>query len=165
MRYCWKEYGAGQIDAFWYPPIIFGIMGTTAYSFRGCRACSTITFEDDVPPASYTGLYDYLKTTEFLSKNRVNEGESAEGIQTYYQYLAEKDRYCNEFYQGGENCWEEYSAKHYYLGLTKTEINTKRTYNIVFVRENLKEEEGTLNTYVMNENQIRSCDMMMPYSG
>ncbi len=164
MRHCWRQFGSGELDAFWYPEgFLQNLFGKDEKT--GCRVCSTITFDSSVPTAVYHNLTGYLKTTEYLSKNRVDEG-GEEQIQTYYHYLAEKKRYCADEYLSGENCWEEFANKTK-PSIANPEISTDKTYHAVFIRRNLGQKEGTLNTYLLDEYQLndyRLCQVMLPFS-
>ena len=151
MVLCWKKFGHGELDAFFVPRNWWEKYESWFYNTEvvGCKTCAEITFE--LPERrEFTGLKDYMKNTKLDTKT------------TIYEYIAESDRFCNEKYLGGENCWEEF-AKDKKID-TNLIFDSSEAYAVVFVREGIKKQEGTLNTYVMSlDTKNRVCKKPLPF--
>ncbi|MBC8501020.1 MAG: hypothetical protein H8D38_04630 [DPANN group archaeon] len=152
---CWQKFGHGELDAFYIPQggwdeIKDALGGRTDHV--GCRVCAEITFK--LPEERiFTSLKNYLKETKL---------NTATG-QTYYEYIAESERFCDEEYLlDGENCWEKF-AKEKKIDTSLT-FDTSQDYLVVFVRRETEKQKGTLNSYVMSlDTKNRVCKKPLPF--
>ena len=124
----------------------------------GCRVCSEISF-DIAESQNFPDFKEYLQTTKLggKSKRDISPGND------YYAYLAEKERFCDEqFYSEVENCWEGF-AEDFRIN-TDLDFTTNEKYFVVFVRKDIREGFGTLNTYVMpKDTKNRICQKPLPF--
>lgn len=152
MRYCWAQFGGGKLDAFWLPETIFQkyvpFFGKASNDAIGCRVCSEISLvlEDVNTKSNFTGLRQYLKKHD-ITKKIQKEGEKG----TYYSYLAEHEQGCGD-YVGGENCWEEFAKDDEVMINTSLSIDPNEAYLVVFIRKNIKQNEGVMNTYLISQD-------------
>ncbi len=165
LKVCWYEYGEGKLDIFWIPGNWFArlLKGVSA-DVKGCRVCTEISFDESVPQQTFTGLYEYLQTHEKANQKKVTVTESG----TYYKYIAEDDHSCNQDHLNsveGDNCWEQYAFTNG-LKINETRIHTSEKYLVIITRQGVKEGQGTINTYIVDEQAYQNrnfCKTSLPF--
>lgn len=181
LMYCWKQFGEGKLETFWLAQRIDEKITNFDEHTQGCRVCSAITFDNDVSndvSGTFEGFYEYLKTHTINTKLKVNEGGKA----TYYNFLTSDDAHCNEEHLKiktdcnalglfctesvieGPNCWEKYASKNN-IDIEKT-FQSGTNYFVVFTRKGVRKSEGTINAYIMSEEEYTNgkiCQNTLPF--
>ncbi|MFH1589956.1 MAG: hypothetical protein ABIB43_05300, partial [archaeon] len=142
MQECWDKFGSGNLDAFFVPRNLIEKVGITSLvkgNSIGCITCSDIIFK--LPEKEkFKGLLEYLK-------------EEHKTITQHESGCPEKN-----------TCWYEF-AKDNQINLNITfDTSIATEYFVVFVRQNIRKGEGTLNTYVMDQDtKNRVCETTLPF--
>lgn len=155
LAWCWSQFHAGQMNIF----------NVEFMDFRNwkkiCFICDEVRFNSNVQAAKFSGFYEYLNTRE-----NINFGG------TYYKYIAESPRLCDNDYEGNGNCWEGYldakltgKADPHKPMVRDIQFHKGTTYSIFFVREGIRanRDNPTYFSYIIPTSELRAqCDKHVP---